>query len=161
MKAPQWTVRGVSHETRTAVQMAAKKAGMSLGDWLDTSLRTVATQQLKGAGKSLPPIRLDDVVTALSKVSERQREQGKVQSRIIEQLAETTKGLTDAQNTRFDRLASQDADQAKVLLAVAEKLDRKIETSNRSRDQALKALIEKLSTTPAKRSLFDRLLGRA
>ncbi len=141
--------------------MAAKKAGMSVGDWLDTSLRTVATQQLKGAGKSLPPIRFDDVVTALSKVSDRQREQGKVQSRIIEQLAETTKGLTDAQNTRFDRLASQDADQAKVLLAVAEKLDRKIETSNRSRDQALKALIEKLSATPAKRSLFDRLLGRA
>lgn len=161
-RSPQWTIRGVSHETRTAVAMAAKRAGMSVGDWLEAALRTAATRELKGErGNGKLPVRLEDVVTALEKVSDRQREQGKLQARILEQLAETTASLNRTQEARFEALARKDADQAKALLAIAEKLDQKIEIANRGRDEALKALVERLNGHAApRRGLFDRLLGR-
>lgn len=158
--ALQWTVRGISHETRTAASIAAKRAGMSLGDWLETTIRTAATHEIKGENKGPPPVRLDDVVTALEKVADRQKEQGSVQSRIIEQLAATAANLKEEQNERFDALTRQDEQQAKVLLAVAEKLDQKIDVANRGRDEALKTLVEKLSeVTAPRRTLFGRLFG--
>ncbi len=158
--ALQWTVRGVSHETRAAASIAAKRAGMSLGDWLDATIRTAATREIKGENKGPPPVRFEDVVTALEKVSDRQKEQGKTQSRIIEQLAATAANLKQEQARRFNALTRQDEQQSKVLLAVAEKLDQKIDIANRGRDDALKALVGKLSeiTTP-RRTLFGRLFG--
>lgn len=160
-RGPQWTVHGVSHETRTAVSMAAKRAGMSVGDWVEAALRTAATREIKGERNGKLPVRLEDVVSALEKVSDRQREQGKVQTRILEQLAETTIELNQSQQERFESLARQDTDQAKALLAIAEKLDQKIEIANKGRDEALKALVERLNGSAApRRGLFERLLGR-
>ncbi len=159
-RGPQWTIHGVSHETRTAVSMAAKRAGMSMGDWVEAALRTAATREIKGDHGGKLPVRLEDVVTALEKVSDRQREQGKVQTRILEQLAETTIDLNHSQRERFESLARQDTDQAKALLAIAEKLDQKIEIANKGRDEALKALVERLNGSAApRRGLFERLLG--
>ncbi len=156
----KWTVRGISHETRTAASIAARRAGMSLGAWLEATIRTAATSEIKGESKGPPPVRFEDVVTALKKVADRQTDQGKVQSQIVEQLATTATDLKEEQNARFDALARQDEQQAKVLLAVADKLDRKIDGANRGRDEALKALVDKLSEVTARRpTLLGRLLG--
>ena len=41
-----WTVRGVSPETRTVAKRAAARAGKTLGEWVDDTLRRAATERL-------------------------------------------------------------------------------------------------------------------
>ena len=42
-----WSVKGVDPEAREAAKLAARKAGMTLGDWLNQTIRTAAAEQLK------------------------------------------------------------------------------------------------------------------
>jgi localization factor PodJL len=44
-KAAAWSVRGVGRETRDAAQDAARRAGMSLGEWLDDLIAEKAAEQ--------------------------------------------------------------------------------------------------------------------
>ena len=44
-----WTVRGVSPETRAAAKKAAHRAGRTLGEWVDDTLRRAATEKLTEA----------------------------------------------------------------------------------------------------------------
>ena len=46
-----WSVRGVSHEARSAAGIAAKQADETLGAWLDRTIRDAAAEQLKGSSK--------------------------------------------------------------------------------------------------------------
>lgn len=64
--ADTWTVRGVSHETRAAVKIAARKAGKPMGEWLDDSLSRAAIEQASHA--HVPAPRIED---ALAKIVER------------------------------------------------------------------------------------------
>lgn len=41
-----WTVRGVAPETRAAAKKAANRAGKTLGEWVDDTLRRAATEKL-------------------------------------------------------------------------------------------------------------------
>lgn len=50
MAAPDWEVEGVDPETREAAIMAARKAGISLAVWLNTTIRAAAAEQLKRGG---------------------------------------------------------------------------------------------------------------
>jgi len=47
-----WSVTGIDPETREAAKMAARRAGLTIGDWLTQVIRSAAVQQLKGAGGS-------------------------------------------------------------------------------------------------------------
>ena len=58
-----WTVRGVSHETRTAVKKAARRSGMTMGAWLDENLRLAATDGLQN---NLPAQRVEDQLALIS-----------------------------------------------------------------------------------------------
>src|SRR5271170_7557475 len=44
-RAAAWSVRGVGRETRDAAQEAARRAGMSLGEWLDEVIADQAAEQ--------------------------------------------------------------------------------------------------------------------
>lgn len=59
---PQWTLKGVSPETRTAATKAAKSAGMTLGGWIDQVLREAATRELAGDPKGPPPVDIEALV---------------------------------------------------------------------------------------------------
>ena len=52
-----WTVRGVTPETRAAVKAAARRSGVSMGAWMDETLRLAATDSLK---HQLPAQRVED-----------------------------------------------------------------------------------------------------
>lgn len=46
-----WTIRGVNNETRTAVKKAAKKDGLTVGEWVDRTLLDAAKSTLGTDGK--------------------------------------------------------------------------------------------------------------
>lgn len=62
-KNDTWTVRGVSHETRTAAKMAARRSGQTLGEWLEQNIRAAATDEVK---RNLPMHRLEDQLAEIS-----------------------------------------------------------------------------------------------
>ena len=61
--APTWTLRGIAPETRNAVGMAARRAGLGVGEWCDRTLRDAATEALKEAPP--PAIRTDELLAQL------------------------------------------------------------------------------------------------
>ena len=63
IKHDTWTIRGVSPETRTAVKKAARRAGQTIGEWMDETLREVATNGLQ---RNLPAQRLEDQLAEIS-----------------------------------------------------------------------------------------------
>ena len=42
-----WSVKGIDREAREAAKLAARKAGVSLGTWLNHTIRAAATKELK------------------------------------------------------------------------------------------------------------------
>ncbi len=54
MKPPfPWSVKGVDPEAREAAKLAARRAGLSLGQWLSHVIRRAATEQLRSGGTPL------------------------------------------------------------------------------------------------------------
>lgn len=60
-----WAVRGVSPEARSAAQIAAKKAGISLGQWLDRAVRDAAAAEIKASSQQVGPT-LEQMVAQLT-----------------------------------------------------------------------------------------------
>jgi localization factor PodJL len=51
-----WSVKGIDPEAREAAKIAARKAGLTLGAWLNQTIRSAATEQLRNGGQSqMPP----------------------------------------------------------------------------------------------------------
>ncbi len=61
-----WTVRGVSPETRSAVAVAARRAGQSVGEWTTRAVMEAIAAQT--STRNVPAPRLEDI---LAKVVER------------------------------------------------------------------------------------------
>lgn len=51
-KEAPWSIRGVPPEAREAAKIAARRSGMSLGDWVGRALQEQAKESLQG---NLPP----------------------------------------------------------------------------------------------------------
>lgn len=74
--AAPWSVKGVTHETRECVRRAARKANLSIGDYVDKRLREVATMDLTGE-VNLPAKRLEDQLAQLKEKLDTVAEQTK------------------------------------------------------------------------------------
>jgi localization factor PodJL len=49
-----WSVKGVDPEAREAAKIAARKAGLTVGAWLNQMIRQSASDQLRGSGSAQP-----------------------------------------------------------------------------------------------------------
>jgi hypothetical protein len=58
-----WTVRGISPETQNAARLAARRAGKTIGEWVDDTLRTAAMGELKGP--AVPAVSEADTLKAI------------------------------------------------------------------------------------------------
>lgn len=68
----KWTVF-VQEETKSAVSMAAAKAGTTITDWLDSRLRQVASDEL--TKKPKPPAKVEDVADLMTQLEKRLSDQ--------------------------------------------------------------------------------------
>lgn len=66
-----WAVRGVSPETQNAVRMAARRAGQTLGQWVDARLLAAATAELRGPSTAVGPTQ-DQIMARVLELMERQ-----------------------------------------------------------------------------------------
>ena len=66
-KTTSWTIKGVENDTRQKVTKAAKRAGMTIGAYVDRVLLESATADLKG---SQLPARVEDVQDQLNGIQE-------------------------------------------------------------------------------------------
>lgn len=64
-KIPSWQVKGVTFETREAVKAAARKSGMTIGDWVNDTLHKAAIENLTGQS-TLPAHRMEEQLEAIS-----------------------------------------------------------------------------------------------
>ncbi|MPY72047.1 MAG: hypothetical protein GEU92_18445 [Alphaproteobacteria bacterium] len=46
-----WSVKGVDPEAREAAKIAARKAGLTVGQWLNHTIRVAASEQLRNGGR--------------------------------------------------------------------------------------------------------------
>lgn len=56
---PAWQVKGVTFETREAVKAAARKSGMTMGEWVNDRLHAAAVSTISGKA-NLPARRIED-----------------------------------------------------------------------------------------------------
>ena len=64
-RIPSWQVKGVTFETREAVKSAARKSGMTIGEWVNKTLHDAAVRDLSGQA-NLPAHRIEDQLDALT-----------------------------------------------------------------------------------------------
>jgi localization factor PodJL len=50
-----WSVKGVDPEAREAAKIAARKAGLTVGQWLNQTIRVAASEQLRKGGRGAAP----------------------------------------------------------------------------------------------------------
>ena len=66
-KIPSWQVKGVSFETREAVRAAARKSGMTIGEWVNETLHEAAVAKITGQSQgNLPAHRIEDHLEAIT-----------------------------------------------------------------------------------------------
>lgn len=64
-KIPSWQVKGVTFETREAVKSAARKSGMTMGEWVNDRLHAAAISTLSGKA-NLPAHRIEDQLETIT-----------------------------------------------------------------------------------------------
>ncbi len=67
-----WTVRGVTLDTRSAVKVAARRSGKTLGEWLEETLSTSARKD--SSHNNVPAPRIEDTLTELIKTMQAQNQ---------------------------------------------------------------------------------------
>ena len=78
-----WSVKGIEPETREAAKEAARRSGMTLGEWLNTKIldsaeepetASPARHQRPSAYRGETSIRLEDIAEQLSRIARREQE---------------------------------------------------------------------------------------
>ena len=64
-KIPSWQVKGVTFETREAVKTAARKSGMTMGEWVNETLHVAAVAAISGQS-NLFAHRIEDQLDAIT-----------------------------------------------------------------------------------------------
>ena len=77
-----WSVKGIEPETREAAKEAARRSGMTLGEWLNTKIldsadeaepAPVTRHQRPSAARGETSIRLEDIAEQLSRIARREQ----------------------------------------------------------------------------------------
>jgi localization factor PodJL len=172
-RAAAWSVRGIGRETRDAAQEAARRAGMSLGEWLDEVIADQAAEQGVDASDFDEDQRLDAIGDRLSGLPAREgrsrrdgedrrprapsRQAASDDSWRAEELLDTAIG-------RFEsRAARSDARTARAFDSVASLIERS-QDERRDEREALKAVVGRLGSIEEKiveqQAERDTLAGR-
>ena len=64
----RWSVKGISPECREAAKIAARRAGMPLGEWLNRTIMVAVREELGGKSGSdaqLPSLPLAELINAI------------------------------------------------------------------------------------------------
>lgn len=125
MAIAPWSVKGIDSETRDAAKAAARKAGVTLGAWLNRTIRDAAEGKAGGNtgpanGHAMPPVPPNDAAShvmfeTIKKMSARLEE-------LEERLLQSPPTLAE----RLDRLSAEVENTRSGLDAASEPVERAI-----------------------------------
>ena len=172
--ATAWSVRGVGRETRVFAEEAARRAGLSLGDWLDEVIAERAAERGVEPADLQRDDRLDAIGERIARLTQRDdppRPRPQVEPRWPREApaaSEARRG-DDLLEAAIARLESR-AERAEALQAAAERLaaveqrvERTLEPRARNLDARLDALARRVESEPnggASRLRRERPNGR-
>lgn len=90
-----WAIRGVPPETQSAAKVAARRAGMTLGAWIDSRIRAAAMAEVKGPATPAPT--QDDTLKAILAQLERRDAEAASTAAAVARLTATVDQLTQRQ----------------------------------------------------------------
>lgn len=67
--AGNWNIKGIEPETRERVKKAAKRAGVTMGAYVNRVLMEASTADLKRS--KTPPVKLEDIQNQMSDIADR------------------------------------------------------------------------------------------
>jgi localization factor PodJL len=149
-----WSVKGIDPEARVVAKEAARKAGMTLGEWMTTMINEVGTDspdategQTGQASTGVTTDQLRAVVDSLNRLNERLKNTEENLKRSEEKSREVVGGLNQGLETVFERIKRVEREKATGTPAELDDRLQKLETSaqDRERIESLKALEAALS----------------
>ncbi len=154
----RWSVTGVLPECRAAAKVAARRAGLTMGEWLNRAIMDAAKQSIQGSPDSpvsnqlpaLPVSELTQAIATLGELIEKQRENADTSGvdcadveETVAPVAESVRQLEKNVDAKFDALELGDIagpQQAKM--------------QERVRDAEAKAERANLSLAPLERKVL-------
>ena len=116
-----WTVRGVSHEARSAALKAAEISGQKVGEWLSRVIQEAASGDIKesrAVGKTVEQMAAD-MMEQMRAFTEAQAKQAETQADVLQRMTERLEVVEQGrQRGFFDRLFSVGRGKAKELADV-------------------------------------------
>lgn len=91
-RAPPWAIRNVTLEARNAATSAAKREGLTLGEWLDRAIR----QQIKQERHQSLARPLEETLAELVKQMQADREERKQDRQEMDRRISAIEALTEA-----------------------------------------------------------------
>src|SRR6185503_4362074 len=122
-----WSVKGIEPETREAAKEAARRSGMTLGEWLNTKILDSADEpepvpvtrhQRPSASRGETSIRLEDIAEQLARIARREQNTAAAPSYASENRFEDEENLTKILN----RVESNERQTVEAFTAVNERL---------------------------------------
>ena len=94
-RGPPWAIRGVSPEARSAAAVAAKKAGLTLGMWVDRVVRDAAVEAIKAGpeGQQVGPTQQDTVAQLSEAMQQMAKNQAELLARFDQQQQQQPRGM--------------------------------------------------------------------
>jgi localization factor PodJL len=152
-----WSVKGIEDEARQAAKLAARKAGMTLGEWLNTMILDSSEREEAPAtsGGSARDLQQSQNVRSDRSATRSDREHGKQDSEIaarLDSLADQLSSLTSPrQNTAVSRFLEparpnhSESDQLRALIDRVEASERASREALGRFDARIEMVVEKLN----------------
>ncbi len=125
-----WSVKGIEPETREAAKDAARRSGMSLGEWLNTKILDSSDGVEQDLAPTAPPfrhrasrddtsIRLEDIAEQLSRIARGEQSTAPAQSMYS---SESNSEDAEALRNILDRVESSERHNAEIFASIHEQL---------------------------------------
>ncbi len=125
-----WSVKGIEPETREAAKDAARRSGMSLGEWLNTKILDSSDGVEQDFAPTAPPfrhrasrddtsIRLEDIAEQLSRIARGEQSTAPAQSMYS---SESNSEDAEALRNILDRVDSSERHNAEIFASIHEQL---------------------------------------
>lgn len=121
-----WSVKGIDPEARVVAKAAARKAGMTLGEWMNSMIREAGNEEQAGdaptplheKGTGVTPDQLRAVVDSLNRLNERLRATEDNLKKTEEKSREAMGGLNQGLETVFERIKRVEKARAETQAAI-------------------------------------------
>ncbi|MEZ5896779.1 MAG: hypothetical protein R3C40_05955 [Parvularculaceae bacterium] len=138
-----WSVKGIERDARETAKEAARREGMTVGEWLNQTIYTAGDPDAPSSdGQEIEGLKLRDLASAIEHLSRRAASAEARSADAVENLARSLGGVVERVQ-RLERTKPVDAEGAQDLSSRVKALEEK--SQDRQRIEALRALEKAVS----------------